>query len=87
MSFRLRPVLQRICRITFAASELRLAVLAHQAGLLFPLHGEQHVLVETEAAFLLQALFALVLFVLARRVSSLCAARAHEVFAEPPMGS
>ena len=71
----LRPVLQLICCITSAASELRLTVPAHQAGLLSSLHGEQHVLVELEAAELLQALFALVLVVLAGRVPSRLGAR------------
>ena len=109
LSFRLRPVLQLIFCLTLAASKLRPTVPAHQAGQLSSLHGEQHVLVEFEAAELLQALsflhgeqhvlveseasellqalLALVLVVLPRRVSSLCAARAHEVSAQPPMGS
>ena len=75
--------------ITFAAPELRQTVPAHQAGLVsFSFHrGAQHALVELESAELLQALLALVFVVLARRVSLLCAARAHEVSVEPPMGS
>ena len=87
-SFHLRaPRASITCCITFGASELRLTVPAHQAGLLSSLHGEQHVLVELEAAELLQAFLALVLVVPARRVSSLCTARAHEVSVESPMGS
>ena len=41
--------------------------------------------VELEAAELLEALLALALVVLARRVPSLCAGRAHEVLVEAPM--
>ena len=87
VTIRLRPELQLICSFTFAASELRLTIPADQTGSLSSLHVVQHVLVEFEPAELLQAFLALVLVVLARRVSSLCAARAHEVSVESPMGS
>ena len=53
-----RPVLQLICCFTFAAPELRLTVLAHQAGLLPSRRVVQRVLVELEAAEWLHALVA-----------------------------
>ena len=87
VAIRLRPELQLICCFTFAASELRLTLPALQTGFLSSFHFVQHVLVELEAAELLQAFLALVLVVPASRVSSLCTARAHEVSVESPMGS
>ena len=74
-----------ICCFTCAAPELRLTGVAHQAGLLPSRCVVQRVLVELEAAELLEALLALVLVVLARRVPSLCAPRAHEVSVQASM--
>ena len=79
VAFSFRPVLRLICRFAFAASKLRLTLSAYQSYLLFLLHVLQHVVVKLEAAEFFQAVLALVLVVPARRVPSLCTARAHEI--------
>ena len=82
-AFIVRPVLSLVSFITTAASKLRLTGHAHQAALpsplLISLGVVQHRRVEHVAAELAQAFLALVLSVLSRRGSSLCAKGAHEV--------
>ena len=79
LAFILRPILQLICCLAFAAPELRLTISAHQAGFVLSLGVLQHVLLEVVAAEFLEALLALMLLVLARRVPSLCADGTYEI--------
>ena len=80
-----RPILQLISGLTRAAPAPPETFLAHQAEVLHSLLIKFTLSVELEASEHLTALFALVLVVLSRRVSSLCAVRAHEVSDEAPM--
>ena len=85
VALRLRPVHPLICCLTLAASDRRLTAMAHQARL-FPFWWPvKLMLVKHEPAELFEALFALMLVVLARRVPSHCAVRAHEVSVEASM--
>ena len=72
-------ILHFIRRLTFAAPQFRLTLLAHQAGLFSSIRVIQHVLVEFEVAECSEALLTLVIVVFANRVASLFAAWAHEV--------